>query len=274
MFTTKVLFCLFGIFLVVSSAPDFKVQPRISGGSPAGDAQYPFMCSIRLLNTGVLGTLIPTHICGGTLLSPSWVLTATDCVWSIPSLDLVYIVCGTNSLIDLPNLPLLSILNQNGDKQVRSISTQVPSPGGGPLSLSVLGVSQPFTLNAHIQPVNPASLLPPEGSPVTIMGWQNVLTTQLQVTNVDIISNSQCQADVAGKAPAITVTANMFCTGNPESGYGDCDADKGSPVMDNDVLIGVNLWSPTGCAVTGLTQPYPNVHFSIPSFLGFVSQFT
>lgn len=59
-------------FVPVTQQPlAYFPQPRIVGGQDAKDNQFPYQISIRLNNR---------HICGGTIISKAYVVTAAHCV--------------------------------------------------------------------------------------------------------------------------------------------------------------------------------------------------
>ena len=53
------------------------VAPYIIGGSTARQGAWPWQASLKFLDPVTGGRL---HVCGGTLIDPSWVVTAAHCV--------------------------------------------------------------------------------------------------------------------------------------------------------------------------------------------------
>jgi len=48
---------------------------RIIGGRIAEKNEFPWQVSLQLMESGV-----KTHICGGSIISDSWIITAAHCV--------------------------------------------------------------------------------------------------------------------------------------------------------------------------------------------------
>jgi trypsin len=72
-----------------SSSSSWNTVTRIVNGTVAEDGEFPFAVSIRSSSTG-------QHSCGGSIISPEYILTAAHCVLSQPSSYNVQY--GTNKL--------------------------------------------------------------------------------------------------------------------------------------------------------------------------------
>jgi trypsin len=71
------------------AAPSSYDNTRIVNGTEAEDGEFPFIVSIRISSTG-------QHNCGGSIISPDYILTAAHCALSQPSKYSVQY--GTNQL--------------------------------------------------------------------------------------------------------------------------------------------------------------------------------
>lgn len=80
-------------FAATLAAPTSEVAPAIVGGVNAIPGEFPFIVSLQWV---VLG--LSTHICGGSIISNIWVLSAAHCITEIPSLGRVEILAGKHNL--------------------------------------------------------------------------------------------------------------------------------------------------------------------------------
>lgn len=149
-----VLFSL-ACFVLVCAKP----SPRVVGGKNANSHEFPYQISLRVKSH---------HICGGSILSPYYVITAAHCV--IAALEDTTVVAGAHNLEKL-----------NGEEQVRevvAVETHEKYGGGvGPYDIALYKLNKPFDLNKYVKIID----LPEEGSypqgDAVLSGWGSTSRT-------------------------------------------------------------------------------------------------
>jgi trypsin len=196
-----------------------------------------------------------TNYCGGTLIAPSYVVTADHCraavgnVVRVGSLDRT--TGGTLHEIDAVRRHPLANGRGSGTPRwdVNVVHLDTPAPAA-----SVVG-----------QIVTPAQdALWTASTVFTVSGWGDTVpgvstsdVDELQFTNVHWFGDDDCaDADsYAGKVAA----ADMICAGEQAGGQDTCQGDSGGPLVapvtapldrtdpDDAILVGVTSWG-EGCA--------------------------
>jgi secreted trypsin-like serine protease len=237
----------------------------IVGGTLAATGQSPW--EVAMIDRTV-GDNYWGYICGGTLISPEWVVTAAHCV---------YPLFGGSSPYPPSQVDILLGTNRLSSGSATKIHTQqiLPNPGWDDVDndIALIHLSQPAQLGSLIQTipmVTPAdSTLVAPGVSATVSGWgvtDNcgffcLWEDDLRVVNVPIVSNATCQQ--AYNDMGWTITSNMICAGS--DGKDACDLDSGSPmVVPNGVsgykLAGiVSFGHQDGCGATGKYGGYTRV---------------
>ena len=228
-------------------------EPLIIGGSVAGLGEFPWQVA---LVDSTASNPYNGQFCGGSLVSPGWVLTAAHCITSngvIVNPSTIDVVLGINLLSSGPTHG--SQGQRIGINQIFRYPTYNSSTEDSDLAL--LKLEQPATLGARVNWIRIAStadsaLFTP-GVMATVTGWGNTSTIgitypdALMKVNLPIVSNTTCNSSYNG-----AITSNMLCAGFAQGGRDSCQGDSGGPLIVSDgagswKLAGIVSWG-SGCA--------------------------
>lgn len=242
-----------------AGAAQTDARIAVVGGHPAPAGAWP---SIAFIN--VTHPIAGTIQCSGTLINPSWIVTAAHCTFDddgTPAPATAFVaVLGVNDLSQSAGVPLRTF-----DQVVRS--TFIPLSGSFDNDLALLHLTAP----AVGIPI--ANLALPEdviaaGTTGAIAGWgltsQSALTPPdlLQETHVGILSSTDC-----GNYGAFFDSALMICAGDVTGAVDACQGDSGGPLVAPDTpgtpLLGVVSFG-NGCGVPGFPGIYTRIEAQRP----------
>uniref|UniRef100_A0A3P9LBP1 Peptidase S1 domain-containing protein n=1 Tax=Oryzias latipes TaxID=8090 RepID=A0A3P9LBP1_ORYLA len=241
------------------TAPLRKPHTRIIGGEDAPAGVWPWQASVNNNST----------LCGGSLISRRWVLTAARCLSR--SADNVVVFLGRDTQ-----------MGPNPHEVTRWVSKVIQHPDYDPGThkndLGLLRLSTPVNFTDYIRPVCLAAKRSffVDGLSCWVTGWGAPQThaplpppQRLQQVSVPIVSNIQCNAAYGtGK-----VTTRMMCAGPDFRGKGFCEGDFGGPL----VVSNGNRWIQAGVAsfVTGCGYPdYPGVYTRVSRYQTWINNHT
>lgn len=230
---------------------------EIVGGTTAEITAAPWQVSLQAQNS---------HFCGGSIISPTWIATASHCVAEGAPDRIVAGVSKTS-------------LSAQG--QIRQVKRVIMYPGYTDPTVgkdaALIELTAPLTLNGTtvkaIRPVtsaDPTTLTNP-GINATITGWGatseggQTLPDQLRTVTVPIMALADASA-----AYGQTLTADQLPAGVAAGGRDSCQGDSGGPMVvagsnGEMMLAGIVSWG-EGCARAGK----PGLYARVSSFSGWM----
>ncbi|XP_047464254.1 mast cell tryptase [Mugil cephalus] len=235
-----------------SKAQDCGVAPlntRIVGGENATAGSWPWQVSVHL----------SSHICGGTLISDQWVLTAAHCILvNTPSAWTLYFGRETQA-------------GPNANEVSRRVSQIIVHPNYNNTlynnDIALMRLSAPVTFNNFIRPVCLASNSSQfyNSTLCWATGWGRLgkdvslpASQPLQEVEVPVIGNRQCSCNYNNSDA--NITDNMICAGRENKGA--CQGDSGGPLQckQDSVWIQAGITSfGVPCALAGFPEVYARV---------------
>ncbi|XP_056142349.1 suppressor of tumorigenicity 14 protein homolog [Lampris incognitus] len=215
---------------------------RIVGGENAELGEWPWQVSLHFMTNG--------HVCGASILSDKWLLSAAHCFQTSNSLNLVTSNWRTYSG--------MQDQYKQDDVQLRSVQTIITHPNYNQMTfdydIALLELSQPLEFTNTIHPIClPApSHVFPAGMSCWVTGWGTLreggrTARLLQKAEVKIINDTVCNVVTEGQ-----VTSRMLCSGFLSGGVDACQGDSGGPLACFEesgkwFQVGIVSWG-EGCA--------------------------
>ncbi|XP_069685332.1 trypsin beta-like [Periplaneta americana] len=250
----KVLVLLAALVACVAGVPYILQKPlpdgRIVGGTTTTITNFPYQLSLRYSGS---------HICGASIISANWAVTAGHCI--IGSASSLTLRAGSTYSNTGGTVHQVSQAIRHGSYNANTLDYDI----------AVLKVSSAFSFGSSVQAIPLETGSVSAGTSAVVSGWGTTseggsASTTLRQVAVPIVSDSSCNSAYSSYGG---ITARMICAGYTSGGKDACQGDSGGPLVANGKLIGIVSWG-AGCA----RPNYPGVYTKVSALRSWISSNT
>ncbi|KAF2896706.1 hypothetical protein ILUMI_09469 [Ignelater luminosus] len=253
-----------------SSFENIKLENIIVEGKDAKRHQFPYQISIQ--QKDLFSNF--EHNCGGSIITPTFVVTAGHCICEYCELR---VVAG-----------LLKLDKINRDVQIANVIKTYVHPGYkrdtysgvSPNDIALIKVDKSFRYTKAVQPI----MLPEPGEEtvgvVQLAGWgalsgdlNEKYPNRLQHVTLPLLSFEECEQAVnktldlphlsTSLEDEVHVKRTMICTGSFSGHASGCFGDSGGAIQQNNRLIGIASWVVLPCGKTGAPTMFTKTSYYI-----------
>ncbi|XP_035532514.1 transmembrane protease serine 3 [Morone saxatilis] len=239
------------------SRPQYTQSTRIVGGNISKPGQFPWQVSLHFSSE---------HLCGGSIVTSRWILTAAHCVYGFadPFMWTVHVGLTEQQVHGAQSLPVEQIIYHARYR-----------PKGLDYDIALMKLATALNFNGFVEPI----CLPnhgeefEEGTMCWISGWgatesEGETSLALRSAMVPLLSTKTCNQPEVYQG---LISSWMICAGYLEGGTDSCQGDSGGPLACEDSsvwkLVGATSWG-IGCAM----KNKPGVYTRITQSLSWIRQ--
>ncbi|KAK9296004.1 hypothetical protein QLX08_009851 [Tetragonisca angustula] len=259
--------------MITSVAMLAQRPTRIVGGKDAEKGLHPWQVSVHW---GDPARKIPSrHICGGSLVTAGWVLTAGHCKTLAPPVGEFHVFAGKYKL---------DVLEETEQSRLVNRVFVHPRYDGrvGPYDIALMEAERPFLLNPFVSTVSlPYPNTIPDGEAM-LTGWGSIGRTRvhekpgnLQAAVLPIIDYDVCKRAIARslklkeKNP---LHPTNICTGPLNGSLSACKGDSGGPLVTRNgfgeaEVVGIVSWGLFPCG----GKNAPSVYTRVSAFITWIA---
>ncbi|XP_047503762.1 chymotrypsin-1-like [Pieris napi] len=222
------------------------ISPHIVGGSDAEAGEFPYLVSLRIRQKG---EILDGHVCGGSILTYRWVVSAAHCTVNVKPVD-IRIVAGSIKLSEGGSIYYVDrIVNGNFENRTKSDD------------ISLIKTKTDIVFNKYVRSIL-LSLGPvPVGEDAMIVGWG--FTDKYRTRRTDVLQKLMVHIrpyDVCLKylPNYFKDTHTKICI-QREYGKGVCHGESGSPLIYQGLLYGIASFNIDNHCGVGVPTVYTEV---------------
>merc|ERR1712227_864699 len=228
-----------------------RVPSIINGEDVDYPGKYAWQISLQMYGS---------HICGGSIVSEHWIMTAGHCVDAAASE--MSVVVGLHDMRQRYGSP-----HRHSIKKIHRHASYGVGHGVTPHDIAMIRLNNPITFNEHVQPIpidtegdfDSSSECVITGWGYTIEGRYFVNPTVLQEAHTSIITNSECKMYWGSRS----IYPGQVCLLNGQTG--GCMGDSGGPLACRNGngdwhLVGVTSWGSAQCDI-GMPSVYTRLSY-------------
>ncbi|XP_056407999.1 mast cell protease 1A-like [Hyla sarda] len=213
-----IVLVLFLSSIFISTPCAGKFHHEIIGGNEAEPHSRPYMAYLK----------IDESYCGGSLITPNWILSAAHCYGNI------VVILGAHDITQPEETQqILGVESYH-------IHPEYDDDSSMPFNdVMLLKLSSQAEINEYVQtiPLPSSTSDLPSNTPCSISGWGLIdrthTTDKLFETNVTIVSRRLCRRYYPG------LTDGMICAGSHNRITDSSQGDSGGPLICNEALEGI-----------------------------------
>jgi secreted trypsin-like serine protease len=283
-----------------------SVNFRVIGGDVAIDRAWPWQVLVVILVRSADGKTAEYN-CGGSVISPHWVLTAAHCVIDVDPKSRLMVVAeqkdgGTVKAMRLASRAAvrgnrLGVDVNADEKDLHVGVTPFVHPGYKPTSpthendIALLKLNEPVRSTSVKMLLHGDDALEGPQVRAVVTGWgrmreidadgidvltgkkadpEEVEPKHLMEAKIPLVGMGKCKE--AYKASPGVIDGRTLCAGLDEGGVDSCQGDSGGPLVTRDrserwMQIGVVSWG-DGCGRPGI----PGIYTRVSAFAGWIRQ--